>query len=510
MQKRALISVSDKTGVKEFAKGLVVLGYEILSTGGTAKVLEEAGIPVTYVSEVTGFPEILDGRVKTLHPKIHGGILAKRTQDHLAQLQQHDITPIDVVAVNLYPFKETISKPDVTMEEAIENIDIGGPTMVRAAAKNYEHVLIVVNPERYEEVLRNLEAGTADVQYRLKLAAEAFTHTAQYDSAISRYLNDQQDENEFPVNYVLTGQKVQQLRYGENPHQKAAFYRLEGVDYACVAAAEQLQGKELSYNNIMDVEAALELVREFADTAAVVIKHTNPCGVAQAGTLVEAYRAAFNADPISAFGGIVGLNRKVDARTAEALVETFLEAVIAPDYEPAALQILARKPNLRVLAAGELSRQVPGKQVKSVNGGFLVQDADTGQISPEDLQVVTRAQPTKRELEELLFAWKVVKHVKSNAIVITKNYQTLGVGAGQMNRVGAANIALKQAGDRARGAFLASDAFFPFKDTVALAAKAGITAIIQPGGSMRDEESIEEADRHGLVMVFTGMRHFKH
>ncbi|MBO8169140.1 MAG: bifunctional phosphoribosylaminoimidazolecarboxamide formyltransferase/IMP cyclohydrolase [Thermoanaerobacteraceae bacterium] len=510
MQKRALISVSDKTGVKEFAKGLVVLGYEILSTGGTAKVLEEAGIPVTYVSEVTGFPEILDGRVKTLHPKIHGGILAKRTQDHLAQLQQHDITPIDVVAVNLYPFKETISKPDVTMEEAIENIDIGGPTMVRAAAKNYEHVLIVVNPERYEEVLRNLEAGTADVQYRLKLAAEAFTHTAQYDSAISRYLNDQQDENEFPVNYVLTGQKVQQLRYGENPHQKAAFYRLEGVDHACVAAAEQLQGKELSYNNIMDVEAALELVREFTDTAAVVIKHTNPCGVAQAGTLVEAYRAAFNADPISAFGGIVGLNRKVDARTAEALVETFLEAVIAPDYEPAALQILARKPNLRVLAVGELSRQVPGKQVKSVNGGFLVQDADTGQISPEDLQVVTRAQPTKRELEELLFAWKVVKHVKSNAIVVTKNYQTLGVGAGQMNRVGAANIALKQAGDRARGAFLASDAFFPFKDTVALAAKAGITAIIQPGGSMRDEESIEEADRHGLVMVFTGMRHFKH
>ena len=510
MNKRALISVSDKTGVEDFAKGLVVLGYEIVSTGGTAKALENAGVPVTPVSNITGFPEILGGRVKTLHPKVHGGILAKRSQEHLGQLGQHDIIPIDIVAVNLYPFKQTIGRPNVTLEEAIENIDIGGPTMVRAAAKNYESVLVVVNPENYNEVLRNLEAGTADRQYRLGLAAEAFAHTADYDCAISSYLNKEQNNNGFPLNYVVIGQKVQQLRYGENPHQKAAFYRKDGSNHACVANAEQLQGKELSFNNIVDIEAALELVREFSGTAAVVIKHTNPCGVSQAGSLVEAYKAAYNADSISAFGGIVGFNKKVDAKTAEAMAATFLEAVIAPDYGKEALAILAEKPNLRVLAVGDLNRQIANKQIKTVNGGFLVQDTDYAQASAAEFEVVTKAQPTKRELEEMLFAWKVVKHIKSNAIVITKNRTTLGVGAGQMNRVGAASIAIRQAGDRTQGAVLASDAFFPFKDTVALAAKSGITAIIQPGGSKRDEESIEEADKHGIVMVFTGRRHFKH
>ncbi len=510
MNKRALISVSDKNGIEDFAKGLVVLGYEIVSTGGTAKALEIVGVPVTPVSDITGFPEILGGRVKTLHPKVHGGILAKRNQEHLGQLGQHDIVPIDIVAVNLYPFKETIRKANVTLEEAIENIDIGGPTMVRAAAKNYESVLVVVNPENYNEVLKHLEADTADRQYRLRLASEAFAHTADYDCAISGYLNKEQSNNGFPLNYVVVGQKMQQLRYGENPHQKAAFYRKDGSNHACVANAEQLQGKELSYNNIVDIEAALELVREFPGTAAVVIKHTNPCGVSQTGSLVEAYKAAYNADSISAFGGIVGLNRKVDAKTAEAMAATFLEAVIAPDYGKEALKILAEKPNLRVLAVGDLSRQNANRQIKTVNGGFLVQETDYAQASAAELEVVTKAQPTKKELEELLFAWKVVKHIKSNAIAITKNRTTLGVGAGQMNRVGAANIAIRQAGDRTQGAALASDAFFPFKDTVALAAKSGITAIIQPGGSKRDEESIEEADKHGIVMVFTGIRHFKH
>jgi len=508
--KRALVSVSDKTGVKEFAKGLVALGYEVVSTGGTAKVLQEAGVPVTYVSDITGFPEILEGRVKTLHPHVHGGILAKRSSEHLAQLSEHGIVPIDLVAVNLYPFKQTISKADVTLEEAIENIDIGGPTMVRAAAKNFESVLIVVNPERYAEVLQQLETGNVDCQYRLKLAVEAFTHTADYDQAISSYLNGRQAGNDFPINYIVNGQKVQQLRYGENPHQKAAFYRLENAGHACVATARQLQGKELSYNNIIDVDAALELVREFAETAAVVIKHTNPCGAAQATELAEAYLKAYEADPVSAFGGIVGLNRRVDEKTARAMVATFLEAVIAPDYSDEALKILADKPNLRVLAVGDLDRQVAGDQVKTVNGGFLVQNADTGTITAEELKVVTKAEPDERELSELLFAWKVVKHVKSNAIVVTKDKVTLGVGAGQMNRVGAASIALRQAGEKVRGAVLASDAFFPFKDTVAMAVKAGITAIIQPGGSLRDEESIEEADKHGIAMVFTGMRHFKH
>lgn len=449
--KRALVSVSDKTGVKEFAKGLVALGYEVVSTGGTAKVLREAGIPVTNVSDITGFPEILQGRVKTLHPYVHGGILAKRNPEHLAQLGEHGIVPIDVVAVNLYPFKETIKKPNVTLAEAIENIDIGGPTMVRAAAKNYDSVLIVVNPGRYEEVLQQLETDNVEREFRLELAVEAFAHTADYDQTISGYLTNKEDNSGFPINYVLAGQKMQQLRYGENPHQKAAFYRMEEAGGDCVASARQLQGKELSYNNIIDVDAALELVREFKDTAAVVIKHTNPCGTAQAAQQVDAYLSAYEADPVSAFGGIVGLNRQVDEKTARAMVETFLEAVIAPAYSDEALKILAEKPNLRVLAVGEISSRTAGEQVKTVNGGFLVQDIDLAMVESQQLNVVTKVKPTDKELAELLFAWKVVKHVKSNAIVVTKDKTTLGVGAGQMNRVGAANIALRQAGEKARG-----------------------------------------------------------
>ncbi|GAW92164.1 bifunctional phosphoribosylaminoimidazolecarboxamide formyltransferase/IMP cyclohydrolase [Calderihabitans maritimus] len=513
MQKRALISVSDKTGVVEFARGLKELGYEVVSTGGTAKKLREAGVEVTYISEVTGFPEILDGRVKTLHPKVHGGILARRTAEHLQELAANDIVPIDIVAVNLYPFRATIQKAGVTLQEAIENIDIGGPTMVRAAAKNFEHVVIVVNPGRYPEVLRELqEQGKVTRETRLQLAVEAFAHTAEYDRLITEYLSKiaAKKEDKFPPVFILSGIRAMNLRYGENPHQQAAFYREEGVEGACVSTARQLQGKELSFNNIADINAAFELVREFNRPAAVVIKHTNPCGVAVADNLADAYCRAFNADPVSAFGGIVGFNRQVDAATAREMVKTFLEAVIAPGYTDEALEILGEKESLRVLATGDMSPTNQDYEVKKVNGGFLVQELDRGKVTENDLKVVTEKKPTREQVEDLLFAWKVVKHVKSNAIVVAKGGVTLGVGAGQMNRVGAARIALEQAGDQVRGAVLASDAFFPFADTVEQAARAGITAIIQPGGSLRDEESIRAANKHGIAMVFTGMRHFKH
>ena len=510
--KRALISVSDKNGVVEFARALTELGYEVVSTGGTAKALKEAGVEVTYVSQVTGFPEILGGRVKTLHPNVHGGILAQRIPEHLQQLEENEIIPIDIVAVNLYPFKETISKPDVTLEEAIENIDIGGPAMVRAAAKNHQDVVVVVNPSHYQRIINELkEKGNISRETRFHLALEAFSHTAEYDQCIADYLREISGEAGFPRVFTLTGKCVQTLRYGENPHQKAAFYQDETAGPGTVGGAKQLQGKELSFNNIVDIEAALSLAQEFDAPAAVIVKHTNPCGVATGNSLKEAYSRALAADEVSAYGGIVGLNRRIDKRTAEELVKIFLEAVIAPGVDAEALEVLATKPNMRVLDCGELKEAKEGEvDLKKVSGGFLVQDVDTGFVSPDQWKVVTEKQPSEKDLQELVFAWKVVKHVKSNAIVVAKDNVSLGVGAGQMNRVGSAEIALKQAGAGAQGGYLASDAFFPFSDTVKAAAQAGIRAIIQPGGSIRDDESIKAADEHGIIMVFTGMRHFKH
>lgn len=513
MKKRAIISVSNKTGVVELARELVNLGYQVVSTGGTYKTIKEAGVEATYVTEITGFPEILEGRVKTLHPNVHGGILAKRNPEHLAQLEKLDIVPIDLVVVNLYPFKQTIQKPDVTLEEAIENIDIGGPTMVRAAAKNHQDVTIIVNPGRYGEVIDQLKkSGNVSAETRFSLAAEAFAHTAEYDTYIAGYLKGVAGQEEgFPETLVLQGEKIQDLRYGENPHQKAVFYREAGAKGASVGTAKQLHGKELSFNNIIDINAALELVREFEQPAAVVIKHTNPCGTALGRTLAEAYELAFAADPVSAFGGIVGLNQEVDRETAEKMSGPFLEAIIAPSFSPEAIEVLTKKANVRLLETGDFNQPAnKGIDIKKVNGGILLQDVDLGRVEAGDLKVVTERKPNEAELEELLFAWKVVKHVKSNAIVVSRDRQTVGVGAGQMNRVGSAKIAFEQAGDKCHGAVLASDAFFPFRDTIDEAAKAGITAIIQPGGSLRDEESIQAANEHGITMVFTGMRHFKH
>ncbi|MFZ5650414.1 MAG: bifunctional phosphoribosylaminoimidazolecarboxamide formyltransferase/IMP cyclohydrolase [Bacillota bacterium] len=513
MVKRALISVSDKTGVVEFAAGLVKAGFEIISTGGTAKTLREAGVQVTYITGVTGFPEILDGRVKTLHPAVHGGILAKRTPDHRDQLDRQGIGYIDLVAVNLYPFRQTIARPGVTLEEAVENIDIGGPAMVRAAAKNHRYVLVVVNPSRYGDVLKALENGDASYEFRLSLAREAFAHTAIYDSAIASYLEGIEGGNgtTFPGLWSKPFELVQVLRYGENPHQRAAFYRDPASFGASVGTARQLAGKDLSYNNILDLNAALELVREFRDPAAVIIKHNNPCGAACAADIGEAYRLAYEGDPVSAFGGIVACNREVTAEAARQMAGIFLEAVIAPGYTAEALEILSRRSGLRVLETGSLEGQaVADLELRKVNGGLLLQETDNKLLERDRLDMVTSDRPGPDDIEELIFAMTVVKHVKSNAIVVTKNRQLIGVGAGQMNRVGSAGIALNQAGDRARGAFLASDAFFPFADTVELAAKYGIRAIIQPGGSVRDEESVKSAEKYGMIMVITGYRHFKH
>lgn len=508
---RALISVSDKTGLADFARGLADIGFEVISTGGTAAFLREAGIPVTPVEDVTGFPEMLDGRVKTLHPKIHGGILALRTPEHLQQLAAHGITPIDLVVVNLYPFAATIARPGVTWEEAIENIDIGGPTLVRAAAKNHASVTVVVDPARYPDVLAELrQYGEVSLPLRRRLAEEAFRHTAVYDSLIAAYMEQVAGEVAFPAVLHLEGGLKQALRYGENPHQRAAFYELIGAAAGTLARAEQLQGKELSYNNLQDLEAAWAAVRDIPAPGAVVIKHTNPCGAATAATLIEAYRRAFDADPVSAFGGIVGLNRPVDGPTAAEMAKTFLEAVIAPDYTPAALEVFQNKVSLRLLRCPLTPPGRQGYNIRSVSGGFLVQEVDDLPEDPGTWQVVTEKSPGPEDWEELRFAWAVVKHVKSNAIVVTWDKVTLGVGAGQMNRVAAARIALEQAGEKARGAVLASDAFFPFSDTVEEAARAGIKAIIQPGGSVRDADSIAACDKYRIAMVFTGRRHFKH
>jgi phosphoribosylaminoimidazolecarboxamide formyltransferase/IMP cyclohydrolase len=512
MQRNALISVSDKTGLVDLGRGLIERGWKIFSTGGTSRTLAAAGLPVTEVAELTGFPEMLEGRVKTLHPRVHGGILARRTPEHLSQLAIYQIPTIDLVVVNLYPFQETVSREGVSLEEAIENIDIGGPTLVRAAAKNFAYVAVVVNPGRYAAVLRELQSrDEVSLSMRRDLAVEAFAHTAAYDAAITTYLEKViASPQSFPRDFVFSGVKGQDLRYGENPHQRAAFYRLPQPSAGSLAAARQLQGKELSYNNLQDLDAALRLVREFSEPAAAIIKHANPCGVAVAAGTLDAYRRALAADPVSAFGGIVACNLPVDGEVAMEISKTFLEAVIAPYFTPEALEVLGAKQNLRLLAAGAELREGPELEIRSVSGGFLLQETDRAKVEPAELKTVTSHRPAPEEVKDLLFAWRVVKHVKSNAIVVAGGGVTLGLGAGQMNRVGAARIALAQAGEGARGAVLASDAFFPFADTVEAAAAAGVRAIIQPGGSLRDAESIAATEAAGIAMVFTGRRHFKH
>ncbi|SDI89120.1 bifunctional phosphoribosylaminoimidazolecarboxamide formyltransferase/IMP cyclohydrolase [Natribacillus halophilus] len=506
--KRALLSVSDKTGIVDFAKELEKNGYEIISTGGTKRTLEASGVQVVGISEVTNFPEILEGRVKTLHPAIHGGLLAKPDQaDHRKALEKQAIQPIDLVVVNLYPFKETMQKKDVTEAEAIENIDIGGPAMLRAAAKNHAYVTVVTDPADYDEVLQGIQDEGVELEKRRQLAAKVFRHTAAYDVLVADYLT----EEVYPETLTLTYEKKQALRYGENPHQSAAFYETPVHGAPTLAAAEQLHGKALSYNNINDADAALALVSEFSDTkAAVAVKHTNPCGVGVGDTLTAAFAEAYAADSVSIFGGIVALNATVDAETAEALSNIFLEVLIAPAYSHDALAILQQKKNVRLLKVDMNEHRDTSRVVSSVSGGMLVQDEDRKGLADAEVTVATKRGPTAAEWKSLAFAWPVVKHVKSNAIVLAKGERTVGVGAGQMNRVGAAEIAIEQAGTDAEGSVLASDAFFPMGDTVETAVKAGVTAIIQPGGSKRDQKSIDAADEAGIAMVFTGMRHFRH
>ena len=501
--RRALVSVHDKSGVVELAQSLHGSGVELVSSGGTASVLRSAGIPVTGVAELTGAPEILGGRVKTLHPKIHGGILADRTKsEHLAELDDHSIAPIDLVVCNLYPFERTVAEPDVSEDDAVEQIDIGGPAMVRAAAKNFSSVAVVVSPKRYQSVIDAITTtGGVSVGLRRELAREAFTHTASYDAAIARYFTGR---GEWPERLVLSGDKVMDLRYGENPHQEAAFYRTGAP--GGVAAGVQLHGKELSYNNILDADAATALVSEIDGCGAAIIKHSNPCGAARADELEDAYREAFRCDPVSAFGGIVALNRPCDRATAAAITEVFTEVVCAPDYSGEALEVLRTKKSLRAL---RVEPGVPATSLRSVTGGWLVQSADA--VDPaEAARVVTVREPTPAEWSDLRFAWTVAKHVKSNAIVLVKDGAAVGIGAGQMNRLESAELAARRAGERSPGSVCASDAFFPFRDAVDAIAASGARSVIQPGGSVRDDEVIEAADELGLAMVFTGRRHFRH
>ena len=516
---RALISVSDKTGVLAFAQALAGFGVEILSTGGTAKLLADNGVKVIEVADYTGFPEMLDGRVKTLHPKIHGGVLGRRDlPEHVAAMAQHGIGNIDLVCVNLYPFVETISKPNCSLADAIENIDIGGPTMVRSAAKNYQHVAIVTDASDYVALAEELRAnaGGLTLATRFALAKKAFSHTAAYDGAISNYLTaldvDGANKADFPQRFNASFEKVQDMRYGENPHQKAAFYRDLMRVPGAIANYSQLQGKELSYNNIADADAAWESVKTFDQPACVIIKHANPCGVAIAADTLTAYRLAFATDSTSAFGGIIAFNREVDVATAEAVSAQFLEVLIAPAYSAEAKALLAKKVNVRVLEV-PLEAGANPYDLKRVGGGLLVQSADIKNVALDELRVVTKRQPTAAELQDLLFAWRVAKFVKSNAIVFAKNGQTAGVGAGQMSRVDSTRIAAIKAANAGlplAGAVAASDAFFPFRDGVDVIAENGIKAIIQPGGSMRDEEVFAAADEHGIAMVLTGTRHFRH
>ncbi len=518
MARLALLSVSDKTGLVDLARTLVEeFEFELVSSGGTAKAIAAAGLPVTKVADFTGSPEILGGRVKTLHPRIHGGILGRPGLPADADdMAANDIRPFDLVVVNLYPFEQTIAKPDVTFPEAIEQIDIGGPTLLRAAAKNHAYVTVLCHPDQYAAYLTEMteQQGVISPGFRLLCARQAFWHTASYDQAIANYLaattTVTTDDDTLPQRWTLTGIQKQVLRYGENPHQAAAWYQT-GTTPSGWAAAELVQGKPLSYNNLVDLEAARRIIADFPAKvpAAAVLKHTNPCGAAQGASLAEAYQKAFDADSVSAFGGIVALNRPIDAATATALSKTFLECIVAPGCEVEAQSILAKKSNLRVLLLPDLT-QGPAYTPKAIAGGFLVQAADDVADDPAQWQIVTEQKPDAATLEELLFAWRLVKHVKSNAIVVSKDRTTLGIGAGQMNRVGAAKIALEQAGDRAQGAILASDGFFPFDDSVRTAAAAGIAAIVQPGGSKRDADSIQAANELGLVMALTGIRHFLH
>lgn len=519
MVKRALISVSDKTGIVEFAQKLNDLGVSIISTGGTFKVLKEAGIPVINISDVTGFPECLDGRVKTLHPNIHAGLLAMRSNpEHMKQVEELNVELIDMVVVNLYPFKQTIMKPDVTLADAIENIDIGGPTMLRAAAKNYQDVSVVIDPTDYEQVLSEIkETGAVSVKTNFYLAAKVFNHTAYYDTMIANYLRDKAGLPKYPDTISMTFEKVQDMRYGENPHQSAAFYKEVGNSDGMLSGIEQLHGKELSFNNINDLHGAFELLKEFDEEPTVVAcKHSNPCGVASGKDIHEAYVRAYNTDPVSIFGGILCANRKIDKATAEEISKIFLEIVLAPDFDDDALEVLEQKKNIRLLKLKDVMKKQPetAYDVKKVSGGILIQDIDS-KLLGDELKVVTDRKPTEKEMEDLLFTWKVVKFTKSNGIAIGKDKQSVGIGPGQVNRIWATEQAIdhgtKQLGaDVVKGAVLASDAFFPFDDCVEAAHKAGITAIIQPGGSKRDQDSIDACNKYGIAMVFTGMRHFRH
>ncbi|WP_206458479.1 bifunctional phosphoribosylaminoimidazolecarboxamide formyltransferase/IMP cyclohydrolase [Anaerovorax sp. IOR16] len=510
---RALISVSDKTGVVEFAQKLEELGVQIISTGGTATRLKENGIAVTGISEVTGFPECLDGRVKTLHPAVHGGILAMREKtEHMQQLKDLNIETIDIVAINLYPFKQTILKEDVTLEEAIENIDIGGPTMLRSAAKNHKDVVVVCDPQDYEAVVVELkENGTVSYDTKYKLALKVFEHTASYDALISDYLR-KQIHGELPNQLTLTFEKAQELRYGENPHQKAWYYKEIKPQAGDLVNAKQLHGKELSFNNINDTNGALEALKEFEQPTVVAVKHANPCGVGVGETICDAYVKAYDADPVSIYGGIIAANRPIDEATALEISKIFVEIIIAPDFTEKALEVLTQKKNLRLLKLPAIIETISEGTLtlKKVTGGLLVQEIDTTLFEEDDLKVVTDRIPTEQEMADMCFAMKVVKHIKSNGIVIAKDNRTLGIGPGQVNRIWAVENSIKQATGDTKGAVLASDAYFPFDDCVQAAAAAGITAIIQPGGSIRDEESIKKANELGIAMVFTGVRHFKH
>lgn len=515
--KRALVSVSDKSGIVEFCKGLTALNIEILSTGGTAQLLQNNDIPVVEVSDYTGFPEIMDGRVKTLHPKIHGGLLARRGEDD-AVMRENDINPIDLVVVNLYPFENTVSREGCTLQEAIENIDIGGPTMLRAAAKNHAHVGVIVDSADYKPVLEQLNKDSVlSDSDRFELARKVFAHTANYDAAVSNYLGAINPEGgylDYPLSYTMQFEKLQDMRYGENPHQSAAFYKQLNVPAGCLAGARQIQGKQLSYNNIADTDAALECVMAFSEPACVIVKHANPCGVAIGDSTLDAYEKAYSTDPSSAFGGIIAFNRELTADTAEAIIERqFSEVIIAPSVAAGVPDITARKTGIRVLESGERSGPVQQIEFKRVSGGLLIQDGDAGDIDQLELKTVTKRAPDDNELADLITAWKIVKYVKSNAIVYVKDRRSIGIGAGQMSRVYSARIAAIKAEDEGlevQGSVMASDAFFPFRDGIDSAAKAGIRAVIQPGGSVRDEEVIAAADEHGMAMVFTGMRHFRH
>ncbi|MEO8061686.1 MAG: bifunctional phosphoribosylaminoimidazolecarboxamide formyltransferase/IMP cyclohydrolase [Pseudomonadota bacterium] len=516
--RRALLSVSDKTGLVDFAKLLAARKVELLSTGGTARLLIDAGIPVTEVSAYTGFPEIMDGRVKTLHPRVHGGLLGRRGIDDEV-MAKHDIPPIDLLVVNLYPFAQTVAKPDCTYADAIENIDIGGPAMVRAASKNHESVTVIVDPADYQLIAADLDAnaGATSIDTRSRLAAKAFAHTARYDTMVSSYLLSREGNSAetFPPTLPLVYEKIQDLRYGENPHQQAAFYREPGVKGSCVASARMLQGKELSFNNIADTDTAIECVRVFKEPACVIVKHANPCGVATSMTLSDAYDRAYRTDPTSAFGGIIAFNRELDEATAMAITgRQFVEVIAAPSVSAEAVKVLAGKTNVRVLLVGPLANENPSElEYRSVVGGLLVQSRDTALADPDTFKIVTKKQPTPTQYADLWFAWRVCKYVKSNAIVFARDGMTIGVGAGQMSRVYSTHVAALKAKDEGllvEGASMASDAFFPFRDGIDAAAAYGIKAIVQPGGSKRDDEVIAAADEHGMTMVFTAMRHFRH